>query len=115
MWKKFRNRENALRIRVSKRPQKDGVHDRENSGVRADTDGKGKDSDNRETGVPAKSANGIPDVLSDGIEDRQAALIAIELLCRFDAAELKPGAAIRLVRGHAAENVFFSKQLDVSL
>src|SRR5690242_3492521 len=113
--KKFAHREDTLRVLVNKRPKKHGVDEREDGRVRADTNCERKDSDRSEAGIPANSANGIPEVLSDGVEHRQAALITVDFFCRFDTAELKLRAPIRLFRRDAAAHVFFSQQLDMRM
>src|SRR5690242_21715912 len=43
-WKKFANREDTLRVLVSKWPEEHRVDKREDGGVRADTNGERKDS-----------------------------------------------------------------------
>ena len=68
-----------------------------------------------ETGIFTDPAKRIAQILDSRIEDRQTALIAIAFLCRFDAAELKPGPAIRFFRRDTAADVVFGEQLDMGI
>jgi hypothetical protein len=81
VWKKFAKREHTLRILVGKWPEEHRVDKREDGSVGAYANGEGKDSDRGEARIPTNSANGIPEVLSDGVEGRQTALIAVAFLC----------------------------------
>ncbi len=111
----FTNGEHTVRVRIGKRPEQHRVDYAEDGRIGADTDGKGKNGDGAEAGIPANPSKGIAKILADGIERRKPALITIAFFGGFDAAEPDPGAAIGLVRRHTAPHIFFGEQLDMGI
>jgi hypothetical protein len=63
----------------------------------------------------AHPAQRIAEIVAEGIEHGQAALIAVALLRGLDAAKLQSGMALRLVRLNTAADVFVGQQLDMRI
>jgi hypothetical protein len=74
------NGDYALRIFVGKRLKKDRVDKREDGGIGADADGEREDRDDCKTGILTDAAKSIAEILKDGIDGRQTALIAVAFL-----------------------------------
>ena len=83
----------SLGVLEGQRLEEHGVDQRKDGGGRADPDGEREDGNRGEAGTAADSANRKAEILRQNVQRRQTALIAIAFLCRFDAAELEPGAA----------------------
>jgi len=77
----FADPDHTIGVGIRQRPQQDGVDDAEQRGVRADADGEQKDRDGRKTGTPTNPAKRIAQILGDGIDGRQTALVPVALLC----------------------------------
>ena len=85
---RFADPDQALGFRIRQRPQQHRIDDAEEGRVRADPDREQEDGDGGEPGTLADRAKRVAEILAEGIEARQTALIAVALLGGFDAAEL---------------------------
>jgi hypothetical protein len=113
VWYKFANCKQTLGLAICKGLEEHGIDYRENGRVGAEADRKREDRNGGKATVPVNSAEGITEVLPESINEWKPALIAVALLCRFDAAELKLGLATGLVGRDTTSHVFFREELYV--
>ena len=93
----------------------DCVDDGEERGVDTDADGERTGRGERKRPLPAEQPDGEPYVVPKRIDGRQHALVAIDLLDRFDPAEGAPGSGGCRIRRESSANVVVSEQIEVSL
>ncbi len=103
----------AVRLRVRQRPQQHSVQHAEHRRRRADADRERQHRDDRKGGVFSECAKRVSEILHDGIDLWQPALLAVRFLKLRDAAKPQP----RFSRGrfgrHPAADIFFGRALEV--
>ena len=96
-----------------KRAQDEGVHYREDRGVRADPERERCDRDEREGLALAQAAPPVAQVLQEVGDETRATRVAAALFRSFDAAELEAGAPSSLGLGHPARDEVRDLSLEV--
>ena len=95
--------------------EQNGVDQREEARVRANTQRQRQNCYGRETRAFEEHAKRITQVLGEGLEERQAALFAVSFLCLLDAAEVAAGGVASFFGTHAAANVFLYEHFQMRL
>ena len=100
------------RIGVRQRRDERGVEDREDRGVRADAERERRHRDDRESRTAAQHAEGVAEILPEGVEPGAGARLAHGLLDLRHAPEIDPRLAARLLRTHPRGLVLVGEDLD---
>ena len=104
-----------MRLTHRQRLQQQAVQRAEDRRVRREADGQREHGDGRVDRVPAPRARCEHDVLPEGIERREAALVAVPLLGLFHAAESQERLPSGVRRRHTAPDEVVGHDLDVRL
>jgi hypothetical protein len=83
--------------------------DAEDRGAGADAKSDDQDREGDKPGVAAQRAKRIVEILQEGIEERNAALLAVSLAELRDPAQFQPRSTTRLFRRHAAANMLLGQ------
>jgi hypothetical protein len=97
--------DHAGRLGVGERPQQHVFDDAEDGGVDADSEGERRDRDEKEASRAAERAEGVAQVLAQGIDERESAESAHVLLGARDPAERPLGGVARLDGIHPSLDV----------
>jgi hypothetical protein len=106
--------DDAIWIGEGQRLQKNGVHNAEHGGVRADSEGHDYYRHGGEAGIFWEHPEGESQILEQRFKKREPAPVAVILLCLFDAAEFDERLAARLRLGHSSAQAFFNVQLKMT-
>ncbi len=85
------DRDQPVGMAVGQRPEQQRVHHAEHHAVGADPDAERGDHDRRKSGIAPHQAQREPDILEDGLDQRQRALIGVGLGGLGDPAERDQG------------------------
>jgi hypothetical protein len=94
-------------------PEDNGIEDLVYGGVGADSEREGEDGRRGESGSAAELAEGVAEVLREGVEERQAALVAVSFADLGDSAEFAAGAQAGFVRRESAALILGGQHLEV--
>ena len=108
-------RDDSVRIRVGQRVEHHGMHDAEHRCVRADRERHDEDAEPGRAAGPAQRPDGVAQVLQSGLEQRDAAAIAVGFLYGLEATECDEGLATGLAGRHPGAQVVVDLQLQMAL
>src|SRR3984957_21132186 len=92
-----------------------GIDDREERGVRTDTEREREDSDDGEAGAFAQRAKGEAEILEEFVEPAATPLIASDVLDERHVAEFTARSRVGVVRSRATINQVLSRHRQVRL
>ena len=112
-----RERDDAIRIRVGKRLEEDGVDDTEHGRVRADAQRHHRDSEAPKTRIPARGAQRVSHIAADVIHPADRSRVTMPILGLLHAAESLARRRQRLLRGQSLpfEVVLHQQKMRVQL
>ena len=105
----------ALRIGDGHRPKHDCIEDAERRRRGAYPQPERQHRNDREAGVPAEHPGAVPQVLDEGVEKGEAALIAIRLFHAFDGAESPAGGSASIGWRQASLDEVGREEIEVCL
>ena len=100
-------------ILVGQRPEQHRADDAEDRGAGADADGERGDRNRRERRVFAQRAESVADVLQRGLDERQAAVVAVRFLNLHRSSETQDGLAPRLIERQTAPDVIVGEHVEM--
>lgn len=109
----FAEGDKLLGVRIWKRTEENGVDDGKEGRVGTEAESENGDGGGGETGIVAKHARGVTEILGEGFKKWEGTLIADAFFGLLEAAELKEGVAARFVMGEACADVVVDVELEV--
>jgi hypothetical protein len=109
------DRHQTIGAGIRERPQQQRIDDAEHDAVGSDADGERGDDDRGEAGIAPHQAQREAEILDDGFDDRQGALLLIRLGDLRDASERNQRLAPRLLGRHASAAIVVLVQLKIGV
>jgi hypothetical protein len=114
-WEAFCGPQEARRVFVRQRPEQHGIDHGKNCGVCTDAQGQREDGDDGKTGIPAKLAEAVAEVLGEFVDDADAPGVAALFFNLLNAAQFDERLAARICGRHPGAEVILNVHLEMAL